>query len=108
MLPGHPGDCGRHHGHSWEAWITLRGPIQAEGDERGMVLEMGKVAAHFRRILEPLLDHQCLNETIPEEFLPPTTEHVALFILHSYLEAGFPAIKVEVRETENQTAIAYA
>lgn len=108
FLPEHPGDCGRDHGHSWEAWITLRGPIQTEGDEKGMVCDMGKVAGHFRDKLEPILDHRLLNEQIPEAFQPPTTENIARFLLHSFLEAGFPVNRVQVRETENQTATAYA
>jgi 6-pyruvoyltetrahydropterin/6-carboxytetrahydropterin synthase len=103
-LPDDPGKCGRVHGHSWQAWITVAGPPQPGGPEEGMVVEMGRVAALFRDHLEPGLDHQLLNETLPPEYLPPTTENVAAYLLDRYRLAGFPVVRVRVAETENQSA----
>lgn len=107
-LPGHDGDCGRPHGHSWEAWVTVRGSQQTGGSEAGMVIEMGRLAEFFKTDLEPQLDHHVLNDRIPEPFLPPTTENVARYLLHAFRQAGFPVARVKVRETENQTATAFA
>lgn len=106
-LPGHPGECAHVHGHSWQAWVTVRGQQQAEGDEAGMVLEMGRLADYFRSDVEPGLDHRHLNDTLPDEFLPPTTENVARFLLAVFRGAGFPVVRVTVRETENQEATAF-
>jgi 6-pyruvoyltetrahydropterin/6-carboxytetrahydropterin synthase len=105
-LPRHSGECARTHGHSWQAWITVRGQLAQEGEAEGMVLDMGELAAYFRSEVEPGLDHQHLNDTLPEEYLPPTTENVARFLLVLFTGAGFPVIRVTVQETENQSATA--
>ena len=108
-LPNHDGPCARMHGHSWSAEVVVQGDVDtSEGPTQGMVIDMGALAAHFRDRLEPLLDHQCLNDTIPASYYPPSTENVAAWILHHYRVAGFPVVRVTVRETENQTATATA
>lgn len=108
FLPDDPGKCGRVHGHSWSAEVVLRGPVQGSGPEAGMVVDMGKVGRYFRDELEPMLDHQLLNDTLPPEYLPPSTENVARFVCDAYAAAGFPVVWVTVRETENQQATHYA
>lgn len=108
LPPPHEGKCARVHGHSWSAEVEMRGPLQEDGQERGMVVDMGDVGRYFTRELEPHLDHQLLNDTIPEDYQPPTTENVARYLLDCFTDAGFPVIRVTVRETENQTATAWA
>lgn len=103
-LPDHKGACSRIHGHSWSAEVVLAGDVQADG----MIRDMGDVAAHFADHLEPLLDHHLLNDTLPDEYQPPSTENVAAYLLNAYTEAGFGVVRVTVRETENQTATAWA
>lgn len=95
-LPDYHGPCAQLHGHSWSAEITCEGTVAADG----MVVDMHHVASWFADELEPLLDHALLNDVIEV----PSTENVAAFILDSYIEAGFPVVRVTVRETENQTA----
>jgi 6-pyruvoyltetrahydropterin/6-carboxytetrahydropterin synthase len=107
-LPFFDGDCSKMHGHSWSAEITLTGDLERAGSEHGMVMDMGKVAKHFKVVLEAQMDHACLNDILPARFQPPSTENVARFIMASYLGAGFPVVRVTVRETENQTATVYA
>lgn len=104
FLPGYQGNCSRMHGHSWEAWITIAGDLALAGPEKGMIMDMGTLHRHFKTVLEIELDHRCLNDTLPPDFMPPTTENVARFLMASYLGAGFPVVQVTVRETENQTA----
>lgn len=103
-LPQHPGNCANVHGHSWSAEVVISGEVAADG----MVRDMGDVAAYFRDTLEPLLDHQLLNDTIPAAYQPPSTENVARYLLDAYAGAGFAVVKVTVRETENQTATVWA
>lgn len=104
FLPDYDGACRHVHGHSWSAEIVCSGYIQTAGPERGMVIDMSAIAKHFKTHLEIELDHRTLNDTLPIEFQPPTTENVARYLLASYLGAGFPVVRVTVRETENQTA----
>lgn len=107
LPPPHEGKCARMHGHSWSAEVVLAGDLQDDGQETGMIVDMGKVGDHFRENLEPHLDHHVLNETLPADYQPPTTENVARYLLDHYRAAGFPAVSVTVRETENQTATAH-
>lgn len=108
-LPNHDGPCARMHGHSWSAEVVVEGEVDTRpGPTEGMVVDMGQLAAHFRDNLEPLLDHRCLNDTLPPAFQPPSTENVAAWLLAEYQAAGFPVVRVTVRETENQTATATA
>lgn len=103
-LPDHDGECRHVHGHSWIAEVTVIGQLQAKGPEKGMVCDMGGIARHFKSVLEVQLDHRTLNDTLPAEYQPPTTENVARYIMGSYLGFGFPVCRVTVRETENQAA----
>lgn len=104
FLPDYRGDCNQLHGHSWEAWITVSGVLHSKGVHKGMVMDMGMIGEHFKTVLEAKLDHRCMNDTLPGEYQPPTTENVARYLMASYLGFGFPVVKVTVRETENQTA----
>lgn len=99
LLPSHRGKCSNLHGHSWTAFVTVSGELQD-----GMVLDMGKVAGFFRDELEPHMDHAYLNETLPADYQPPSTENVARYLFDCYARAGYPVTRVTVHETENQCA----
>lgn len=68
--------CGRIHGHSFKARITVAGPL----DERlGWVLDF----ADLKEIVEPyiaMMDHNYLNDI--EGLENPTSENVALWLVH--------------------------
>ena len=100
-LPGY-GVCERTHGHSYVAWITVAGPVKADG----VVVDMGEVGRWWKDNLEPHLDHAVLNDVLPDLFQPPSTEVLAVYLGECFREAGFNVIRVEVQETENQTATA--
>lgn len=102
-LTDYDGPCSRIHGHSWSAEVVVEGQVA----ESGLIRDMGDVAAYFRTNLEPLLDHQLLNDTLPDAYLPPTTENVARYLLDEF-SREFAVARVTVRETENQTATCYA
>lgn len=98
------GKCANLHGHSFIAEVTIAGPVAADG----VVLDMSRIADFFRDELEPHLDHSNLNDTLPDRYQPPSTENIAHYLLARYTEAGFPVVRVTVRETENQSATVYA
>lgn len=104
FLPGHPSKCQHMHGHSWQAWVTLEGDVHAEGDDKGLIVDMGDVGRYFSEYLEPHLDHRVLNETLPEEYQPPTTENVARYLFDQFADRFVEVVSVRVRETENQEA----
>lgn len=104
FLPNHPSKCRFMHGHSWQAWITLEGEVQEDGEDKGLIVDMGDVGRFFAQSLEPGLDHCLLNESMPIEYMPPTTENVARFLFDRFSEKFPQVIEVTVHETENQTA----
>jgi 6-pyruvoyltetrahydropterin/6-carboxytetrahydropterin synthase len=104
FLPDYDGKCANMHGHSWSAEIVCAGPVEEGGVHDGMVFDMGDVARMFRQFLEPMLDHVVLNDTLPDVYLPPSTENVARFLYDRFFALGVPVVAVTVRETENQTA----
>lgn len=103
-LPDHPSKCSRMHGHSWVAWVTLEGEVHEAGVDRGLIVDMGDVGRYFAEELEPHLDHQVLNDTLPVEYLPPTTENVARYLFDRFHNVFPEVVSVRVRETENQEA----
>ena len=76
-LPNLPADhpCGRTHGHSFRARITLRG----EPDPHfGWVRDFGDVQSAFEPLRQQL-DHSLLNEV--DGLQNPTSENLARWIL---------------------------
>lgn len=98
FLPNHDGKCRRLHGHSWVGWIEVAGDhLQASGPQRGMLVDYGDISSVLRKIVDPYLDHHCLNETlnIPD----PTSEAVAMWIYQSLAESDLPVTAVTIEET---------
>jgi 6-pyruvoyltetrahydropterin/6-carboxytetrahydropterin synthase len=68
--------CQRMHGHTYTLTVEVEGPVQTEGPEAGMVVDFGIVDAAWKD-LEPILDHQTLNETFHTN---PTVENMTPLI----------------------------
>ena len=68
-LPHSDGPCRRLHGHTYRVVVFARGAIHPidGGSEEGMVVDFARIKACFKRRIEPLCDHQFLNETAPVE-----------------------------------------
>jgi 6-pyruvoyltetrahydropterin/6-carboxytetrahydropterin synthase len=109
FLPCHGGKCRRTHGHNYRVDVTMRGPVApmalgASNAREGMTLEFDDVKAVFGERVHSLMDHQTINDIIPKEFNPPTTENVAYYIF-SVLYPVVPYLKrVRVWETERSNA----
>lgn len=104
FLPDYDGACQRLHGHSYTAHVTVTGDrLQSDGGEAGMLIDMGTLGAYFKEHLEPMLDHQVLNETLPQKYHPVTAENIALFLFDEFGNE-FSVASVTVWETENQAA----
>lgn len=108
QLPNHNGKCARLHGHTYLVTLTLAGDISEEAgaSDEGMVCDYGVLDGLWAEHLEPLLDHQFLNETIGDECGGPTTaENIAAWIgwkVYTLLGAADTEarlVTVEVRET---------
>lgn len=83
--------CENLHGHNWIIHIHL---MSEKLDENGMVYDFTKI----KDIIHKKLDHTNLNDIIPQ----PTAENIAKYICD---RLGSTCFKVEVRESEGNTAI---
>lgn len=125
-LPALAGKCSSLHGHSWEAWFTLGGPV----DEDGVVADFGDLKAALRGWCMEHLDHgtalgaddplvpvladhgtklYVLGRDAHSEGLRwPTVENMAC-LLHRVAAELLPAPvvvrQVLVQETENNRAV---
>lgn len=105
-LPLHDGQCRNLHGHTYRAAVTVTGTLIQEGRKSGMVIDFGDLKQIWKEHIEPLVDHQFLNDTLP---VPQTTaEYIAgwmLLVFRSQL-GSLPGIAVRVNETPTSWAVA--
>lgn len=109
-LRHHQGKCKRLHGHSYRVRVVVGGELHlVDGrQESGMVMDFGRITDAWKDI-EPLLDHQVLNETLD---IYPTAELLAVYLLEAFrlrlrLDSSHCTVKeVTVWETETSSATA--
>ena len=114
-LLGHPGGCGRLHGHNGRAQVVLAAEAL---DDRGFVVDFDDLSAALRDLVAERFDHRLLlqrdDPVVPhlraagEDFVllddPPTAEVIARE-LHAGLRArGFPVVEVRLWETPTACA----
>lgn len=130
-LPELPGKCQSLHGHSWQAWVTLDGPVSPRS---GVVVDFSAAKNAIQRWVDDRLDHATMlgsaDKLLPvftgynlrhyvfgedphtQGLLWPTVENVALLLYRvaTYAAAGHgdavQVVRVEVAETENNRAAA--
>ena len=83
--------CSNLHGHNWIITIHCR---SKKLDENGMVIDFSVI----KKLIEEELDHRNLNEVLP---FNPTAENIARWVC----ERVPNCFKVEVQESENNTAV---
>lgn len=109
-LLGHPGGCGRLHGHNGRVEVVLA----ADGlDARGFVADFDAVDAALRAVLNAGFDHRLLlhrdDPVIPhldaagEDYValddPPSAEVLARLLFEALAEAGVAVEEVRLWET---------
>lgn len=90
--------CSQLHGHNWIITVYCKG---RKLTEYGMVMDF----THIKKHIHDKLDHQCINEVIPE--INPTAENMAKWILEEInlnTDANAFCYKVEVQESEGNVA----
>lgn len=109
QLPNHDGKCRQPHGHTYSIRVCVRGePRAIDGQpQEGMVLDFGRLNEIWKRI-EPVLDHQDLNQTLSSE-VPRTTSELLAGFVWRYFQRGLTESSVElasVRVSETQATYA--
>lgn len=104
FLPHVPSDhpCRRLHGHGYQVTVCVRGEV----DPRlGWVVDFTCLEQAFAP-LRDRFDHACLNDVAGLE--NPTSENLALFILHRLRIDGVRLVSVTVSETCTCSCTVYA
>lgn len=129
-LPELPGLCQHIHGHSWQAWVTVTGPMST----CGVVVDFSALKHAVQGWVDERLDHATmlgagdnllpvfrafdLRRFVFDEhehtigLLWPTVENVAQLLYRVAADAvadlgdGVGVVRVEVAETENNRASA--
>lgn len=95
----HDGHCQRLHGHTWILEVFARGPIVNDPDRTdfGMVVDFERLKHVYHAVVEPYVEHQNLNESLPwvQEH---TTELIAGWILKEMHEREASIFKVRLHE----------
>jgi 6-pyruvoyltetrahydropterin/6-carboxytetrahydropterin synthase len=98
QLPLHDGKCRNLHGHTYRVEVTVNGPLIDEGRKSGMIIDFGDLTAIWKDWIEPQVDHQFLNDTLPVEHT--TAEMIAGWMLEQFRKqlGPYPGITVTVWE----------
>jgi 6-pyruvoyltetrahydropterin/6-carboxytetrahydropterin synthase len=114
-LLGHPGKCGRLHGHNGVLRITLRSETL---DKQGMVADFDQIALEMRQFLDSRFDHRLLlhkddpaaaalrgaAEVFVALEVSPTAENLARLAFEHARAQGFPVAAVELVEQPGSIA----
>jgi 6-pyruvoyltetrahydropterin/6-carboxytetrahydropterin synthase len=100
-LPHHDGKCARLHGHSWVMQVEVVGTeLQISGPKSGMLVDFGDIGVVVKPIVEDLLDHHYLNESLAME--NPTSEEVSRYVfglLAPHFKGSAQLASVTISET---------
>jgi 6-pyruvoyltetrahydropterin/6-carboxytetrahydropterin synthase len=106
LLPNHLGKCKNLHGHTYQLFVEIEGPIslQETTPEKGMVMDYTNFSNIIKEEILYLFDHCNLNERLDN----PTCENLLrLFIeiLQKKFNTGPIRLKsIKLKETENTWA----
>lgn len=98
MLPHHDGKCRNLHGHSFRGRIIVASKtLWMTGPKQSMVQDFSEIKRVLDPLVDKLLDHKYLNESLPLE--NPTSEEIARFV-YNMVKRDLPLlVAVEIDET---------
>ncbi len=95
-LINYRGKCESLHGHTWQAQITVTGPL----DKDGMVFDFTEMKSLIHQHIKNRVDHSYLNDIIEQ----PTAENIGLWIFEQ-ISPHLPGI-TKIRVYESSTSFA--
>lgn len=99
VLPGHPGKCGRLHGHSYRLVVTV---ARAVDPTTGLAIDFGDLKRIVEREVVAVLDHAYLNDVMDN----PTAENIAVWCWTRLAEPLAGLEEIELWETR-RCAVVY-
>lgn len=120
-LPKHKGKCRNQHGHNaileieigWDHasvsdvdnYSMVANPAFLENVYPGMVMDFSDLKDIVNEKIIDVLDHQYLNDVIPEVYFPPTAENMARWIWDQLIPAfGKYLRRIRIHETPDSYA----
>ena len=103
-LPNYDGPCCNQHGHSYKLEVSVSGPIQDTGSEKGMIVDFSKLKAYIQKNIIDVYDHTNLNESFDDN---PTAEKLLYKIVDTIGAMNGLITKLE-RVRLWETATSYA
>lgn len=122
FLAGYDGKCGNLHGHRWRVLLTVQSEtLREDQQQKGMCVDFAELKKDLRTELDAL-DHVLIIEQgslrestmkalqeekfqVVEMPFRPTAENFARYFYELFTLKGYPAAKVEVYETPNNSAV---
>jgi 6-pyruvoyltetrahydropterin/6-carboxytetrahydropterin synthase len=105
FLPSHKGKCKNLHGHSYKVEVEVAGKPHKEGEEKGMVMDFGRLKKIVTEEIIDKLDHTILNESIQiNNDFPTTAENLCSYIAEILMSIGIDVVHVRVWETQDSHA----
>lgn len=77
FLPDYKGRCHEVHGHRWRVEVGIKGEIQQEGSDKGMIIDFSKLKEKLGYLFNDVLDHTLINDLVPN----PTAENIIGWIV---------------------------
>jgi len=104
-LPDYKGKCRRLHGHNARMEVEVEHPVSKDKIHQcypGMIMDFSEIKAVVNEVVE-LIDHQHLNDILPDQFQPPTCENLVRW-MHNTLDERLHNAVVRIRITETPTS----
>ena len=83
QIPSHKGKCRNLHGHSYLLEVEVSGSINKRypnDSSYGMVADFSDIKQIVNSLVIECLDHQNLNEVIPQHMQPTTAENLCWWV----------------------------
>lgn len=103
-LPDYVGKCHNLHGHRWFVDVCVKGDLQTEGPQKGMVMDFGDLKKFVEKYIIERFDHTLLNEVFLDS---PTAENLSEYAgltIERFLPMNVDLEFVRVWETEDAYA----
>ena len=101
----HDGKCANLHGHTYRVTVEVEGDLkELDGSPNGGMVEDFYVLTQAWKKVEPLLDHQHLNDSLLGMVPTTTSEWIATWLLGHFLAEVPGTVAVTVAETESSWA----
>lgn len=113
VLPNHDGPCARLHGHTYRLRVTVSGRVHevhpaGVDPAEGMIVDFSILKGIYESRIEPLVEHQRLDETLAGLIPVTTCEMMAAWIFGTFegelLKRDLELISVRLWETPTSYA----